>query len=430
MKTVQPSQRSNVDVSESKFRRLIERHLLPLLPGATLKDTSSGPGSSRATVAFHGPCTLSLKPSLKSTFHVEVTRRQAFANASTDNEVAEHSLARSFVHAVQLIAPGLGQPFERDIVSGLGRRIVARAVAQDRTQRQTVLAVLDQMTRWAVRSYEGKPISAAIGITDVKGGTVEFFDICKEDFSAVLTNGTDTMIECSANGKVQHYHALSMPEDLPDFAPYRLAGLAEWSRGGRIALALNRSGEILVLKHGRLVFVCRRGKWSFLTHEPIITQMGCPQDRAIRRAVYSSALDASFARTGACIGVITSGHVASGLWKNAVPKPEDHLQSTKSTKTQGLSQMIGDKKFQDLDRRFRQELLAIDGATLITHDGTIVAVGAILKIDGGSTGGGRLAAAKTLSQYGLGIKVSQDGPIQGFRSDPGVMSEQPEFSVM
>jgi hypothetical protein len=92
--------------------------------------------------------------------------------------------------------------------------------------------------------------------------------------------------------------------------------------------------------------------------------------------------------------------------------------------------MIGCNKFQELDRRFRQELLAIDGATLIGHDGTVLAVGAILKIEGGSTGGGRLAAAQTLSQYGLGIKVSQDGPIQGFRSEPGVLPSEPVFSVM
>jgi len=286
------------------------------------------------------------------------------------------------------------------------------------------------MVRWSTRSYEGKPISAAFGITEALGETVSFHDFSKEDFSAVLTNGTDTMIECSADGTIQDYHALAIPSKLPDHAPHRLAGLADWARGGRIVLALNRSGEILVLKHGRLVFVCRRGKWSFLTHEPIITQMKCPRDRDIRREIYSSALDASFARTGACIGVVTSDHVLSAAWKKAVPREEDHLQSPRSTKTEALAQMIGRKRFQDLPRRFRQELLAIDGATLVAYDGTLLAVGAILKIEGGSTGGGRLAAARTLGQYGLGIKISQDGPIQGFRGEPGTLAEEPAFSVM
>ena len=422
--------RKYVNLSESKFRKLINKNLLPLIPGSRLLKFAGEESKSRTTVTFRGPCKLSLKPMPKSAFHVEVTRSQPFAKASSSEQVTEYSLAKSFVQSVQIIAPGLGEVFEADIVRGLGRRIVAGAIKQDARQRRTVLMILDQMTRWAMRSYEGKPISAAIGVTEDTGGTVEFFETCQEDFSAVLTNGTDTMIECSADGRIQGYHALSPSRDLRDFAPHRLTPLAEWSRGGRIGLALNRNGEILILKHGRLVFVCRRGKWSFLTHEPIITQMGCPQDRGIRRAMYSSALDASFARTGACLGVVTSGHVASEAWKKIVPRKDDHLQIAESIKTESLAKMIGGRKFQDLDRRFRQELLAIDGATIIGYDGTILAVGAILRIEGGSTGGRRLAAARALSQYGLGIKVSQDGPIQGYRGSPGNMPDRPIFNVM
>ena len=111
-------------------------------------------------------------------------------------------------------------------------------------------------------------------------------------------------------------------------------------------------------------------------------------------------------------------------------RKDDHLQIAESIKTESLAKMIGGRKFQDLDRRFRQELLAIDGATIIGYDGTILAVGAILRIEGGSTGGRRLAAARALSQYGLGIKVSQDGPIQGYRGSPGNMPDRPIFNVM
>lgn len=363
--------RSGALISEAKFKRLVKRHFVPLLSGAAITSGKKGAGLSRSTVAFHGPCTLSLKPSVKSTFQVEITRSQAFARASAKEQVTEYSLATSFVHAVQTIAPGLGSAFERDIVNGLGRRIVARAISENTQQRQTVFRVLDQMTRWAARSYEGKPISAASGVSENSSGDVGFYDVCREEFSAVLTNGVDTMIECSANGKVLKHHQLSAPRRLPDFAPHRLAPIARWAKGKRIGIVLNRNGEILVLKHGKLVFVCRRGRWSFLTHEPIITQMGSPQRRVIRRAVYSSSLDASFARTGACIGVVTSGHVANNAWKGAVPKAGDYLQTVDSIKTKALAQMIGGKKFQDLDRRFRQELLAIDGATLIGHDGTV-----------------------------------------------------------
>jgi hypothetical protein len=64
----------------------------------------------------------------------------------------------------------------------------------------------------------------------------------------------------------------------------------------------------------------------------------------------------------------------------------------------------------------RAELLALDGATIIDHLGALLAVGAIVQIQAGSTGGGRLAAAKTLAGLGLGVKISQDGQVRGFDS--------------
>jgi hypothetical protein len=72
------------------------------------------------------------------------------------------------------------------------------------------------------------------------------------------------------------------------------------------------------------------------------------------------------------------------------------------------------------------ELVAIDGATVLSHRGELLAVGAILKIPGGSESGGRLAAAKAISAKGLGIKVSQDGGITGYR----LGRSKPAFQVM
>jgi len=71
-------------------------------------------------------------------------------------------------------------------------------------------------------------------------------------------------------------------------------------------------------------------------------------------------------------------------------------------------------------------MAAIDGATVIDNTGTVLAVGAIIKIPGGSSGGGRLAAAKELSKLGMGLKVSQDGAIRGFHDG----NEEPTFSVL
>ena len=96
---------------------------------------------------------------------------------------------------------------------------------------------------------------------------------------------------------------------------------------------------------------------------------------------------------------------------------DNFLMESKCIKSSTIRQLIKDRKFQELDRKFRQDLIAMDGATVIGYDGTIIAVGAIIKIEAGSSGGGRLAAARTLSNYGVSIKISNDGSMQGFKMD-------------
>lgn len=182
-------------------------------------------------------------------------------------------------------------------------------------------------------------------------------------------------------------------------------------------MTLNRNREILIFRDKQIQFCQRAGQWHFLTHEPVLIQMGTPHSLEVRRAVYETSLDASFARTGACIGIASSSFV--GKVSDYVSK-DDQLRSY-TIKSRTIGKIIAGKPFHELDRRIRQELVAIDGATVLSHDGSVLAVGAILKIPPGSTGGGRLAAARALSNLGLGIKVSQDGRISGFRpkrSDP------------
>ena len=57
----------------------------------------------------------------------------------------------------------------------------------------------------------------------------------------------------------------------------------------------------------------------------------------------------------------------------------------------------------------------MDGATVLTHTGEVLTAGSIVRVPGGSTGGGRRAAALQLSKLGLAVKISADGPITGFR---------------
>jgi len=57
----------------------------------------------------------------------------------------------------------------------------------------------------------------------------------------------------------------------------------------------------------------------------------------------------------------------------------------------------------------------------VRWDGVLLAAGAILELHDVKRGnqGGRSAAAKALSRFGMGIKVSEDGMISGYKLETG-----------
>jgi hypothetical protein len=127
----------------------------------------------------------------------------------------------------------------------------------------------------------------------------------------VLTNSFDTMLVADYGGQLLAYAAMASPAQPPPLAPVRLGAVAQWSaeHPDRLALVLNRAHELLVLRHGALVFAHRAGRWFFLAPEAIVQQMGGPRNPELRRAVYASCLDASFAGTGACLGILNAENV-------------------------------------------------------------------------------------------------------------------------
>jgi hypothetical protein len=411
-------------MKEKQLHALTSDFLVQFLAGARLEPKSRPSTASDTLVALADPCTILFKAEKADTYRLALKRSQPFDKVKAGT-ITESAVVTAFVEVVRRMQVGLSRWYNADLRAAFPRRVVAKALCATRVEEETVLTAIDQLSEWAGREYEGKPIPASLGfIRDGTGGTVPFVDICKKDFSAVLSNGFDTLLTININGKMLGHETLPAPTTPHSFSPYRMSAIAEWATKDRIALALNRAGEILIFNNHQLRFTRRSGSWHFLTHTPVLTQMGRPDKREVRQAVYETCLDASFARTGACIGVVTSGH--AGKWKTVATSADDYLDNPSSTKTKAIASIIGTRKFQDMDRRVRQELVAIDGATLLDHEGVILAVGAILKIGGGSTGGGRLTAAKALSSLGLGIKVSQDGGIRGFHDE----KDEPKFQLM
>lgn len=419
-------------MDEALLRNIATSYLVPFFSGAKLLTKAMRSSRHDSRVAFTGPQSIAFKISSRDRYRLVLTREQPFATKSSASIIPEIEVVRSFVSVLRSLDDSLENAALRtDLLSTFQRRIVAKAINSGDVdgQEEVLLAGIDQLSRWAARLYEGAPISAAIGFRHKpqtsSAPTLEGLD--SHDFSSVLSNGHDTILEFDFAGRLVGHESIRIENGLASFCPYRHASIADWTADDehkrRVAMILNRVGEILICRDKQLLFARRSGKWHFLTHGPLITQMGTPHDSKIRTAVYETCLDASFARTGACIGIVSSSQI--GNWKQVVVSEDDYLAKPTSMKSAAIARIVGSKKFHALDRRLRQELVAIDGATVISHKGDILSVGAILKIPGGSTGGGRRAAAQALARLGLGIKVSQDGSITGFRLSP-----EPAFALM
>lgn len=416
-------------MNEALLREISEAYLLPFFSGAKIADTSVPSSASENTVAFVDPQTIAFKVNRADAYRLQFRRDQPFAQKA--DPARETQVIEAYVTVLERMSNELNGPLKDDLLSTSQRRVVAESAAEP-GKGDELLTVIDHMALWATRLYEGAPIASAIGI-DPSVSVPESLPLAKlaeQDFFAVLSNGFDTMLTLSTDLNFTGHEVLRATPSAGGFCPWRHSAIAAWTAGvkGRVAVVLNRLGEILIFRDGQLLFARRSGRWHFLTHGPIIRQMRVPKDQDIRKAIYETALDASFARTGACIGVIAAGGMEAA---KVMIAETDWLSKRRSDKAQAIAAIVGTKKFHELDRTVRQELAAIDGATVIDHVGTVVAVGAILKIDGGSTGGGRTAAAKKLATLGLGVKISQDGGISGYRrKNENSENMPPDFNVM
>lgn len=402
-------------MEEALLRDISTRFLLPFFSGAEL-DQKSVPSTAREnTVSFKNPQLIHFKVKREDTYRLQFRRDQPFA--TNDDPAREIRLINAFIDIVRSMEDALNSDLKEDLLSTFQRRVIAKTVASDFEIESTVLAVIDQFLLWASRLYEGAPISSAFGITATEDGSPDLAlkDFSDNDFGAVLSNGIDTLLEFDKKLQFRGHLVLQRVNQIANFSPWRYLALANWTSSDQagIALVLNRLGEILIFSHGQLLFAKRSGAWHFLTHEPVIRQMVIPKDPNVRRAIYETALDASFSRTGACLGVVSYGRNHSKLINN-----DDLLASSTSAKSKAFKKIINQNRFQDLPRELRQELVAIDGSTVVDHTGLVLAVGAILSLPGGSLGGGRTAAAIELGKLGLGVKVSQDGKVTGYSNHP------------
>lgn len=288
----------------------------------------------------------------------------------------------------------------------------------------------------------------------------------KSDNSAVFTDGIFSGIRLDQNGELISFitRKTEIPpsnHDFVSFVPYQFEDIAQHCVANAVGIILQSNGEILIIKNRSICFAKRGNKWVSFDWERVRDNLypyfmcGNKQDNKIIerkiKEIYCTLLDVSFSHTGGCLAIVIpgiksediskiikerfdlslSGKLPEGVSSESLEKIEilKHLVSDSvhinCAEEVGCEQIVdeadmaayhatGMNSFFKLDKPLRKEILSLDGATVVSLNGFFYCAGSIVSVHGGSSGGGRSAAAKRLAQMGVGIKISEDGYIEAY----------------
>lgn len=310
-----------------------------------------------------------------------------------------------------------------------------------------IAELIHRLENWSVKTYEGKKVTFGFIINPDEQSSFAskeygtWLDFLQSDYSATLTDCIHSAIMLDKNCDFVRYVSLTEGNQIQNYTlgglPYRFAGIIQNHVIDKcIGIFLLSNGDILLSKNGELRFVKRNLKWlnvSFGAFRNAIKSY--VRDAILQVSIYSSVLDVSFAHTGGIISIVrdidtlkSSGvlddvdYLLNGMDYSILKKSkqDDNPNMTVKEitpillKRAAISSLIANNNFQCLDRKLRVELISMDGACIIDTKGNICASGAIIKNDSGSSEGGRGAAARKLSNYGIAIKISTDGYVEIF----------------
>ena len=306
-------------------------------------------------------------------------------------------------------------------------------------------SMLCRMEEWASKTYEGKRVPFGFVVDfDAKANkdTASYLHFLQNDCSAVFTDGVFSGIQLDQKGRVLSFITRNTPikTHQPEnemFVPHQFSDIAQHCFGNAIGVIVLTNGEILLVKNRAICFAKRGTRWVSFDWNRIRTQLlpyfltteNADMTDIVRKikVIYNTLLDVSFSHVGGCLSIIVPGIDDDEISKvikerfdlGVAGKLPDGVSSESKEKIKVLRYLLVDNSFNirsffDLDAPLRKEILSLDGATVVSLDGSFYCAGSIVAVPSGSTGGGRTAAAKKLAHLGVGIKISEDGYIEAY----------------
>lgn len=302
-----------------------------------------------------------------------------------------------------------------------------------------VSRMLHALSQWSNRTYEGRKIPYSFLLTLDKIKVRNIDTVCsflKDDASALLTDGISSYLEIGEKISYKvatYYNAEQLGSNMP-IVPYRFSSFGNECSGRSLGIILTVQGDILFVRKKKLVFAKRNNEWHSYDYDAFNTALfkdvpemhvDANQKNSRIKMIYLTCLDVAFARTGGCLAVCIEDNlndVKKCINPNDIHRPfnkkerADHNHKREVLEYVVINSII----FHELCRKARQEILGVDGATVITTDGRFITTGAIMDNKFKNElkdmhGGARTKIAMKLSEFGIAIKISADGYIECYK---------------
>lgn len=403
------------------FRDMLRAYLLPLLYGAEILGPETLDRGSLPPVCFNSRHMLRIALAPGSRIFFTLKRKVPF------NEEE-----RAFVEQVILgLHGGAGQSYDYSLVNSAVERAIAHRVNAEYAE--AIFAVFQIYKEWSAPENAGALHTTGFYFSRGKGPGGNFFALKNETRVKAMGVSSDTLLALGRTGDILSVENIApAPIDYRRTqlleSPLNYADLALWASSRRkAAVRLTSDGDILVFADKKLLFMRRGAYWRSYPHtlagiNELLPDEGPDLTPEVRKAVYLTGLDLSFAAIRACIGILPQGCRSAEQIKDLCPG-RFLTSANLSGGDKLMAGLIKNKRFHDLARRFRMEMSAMDGALIIDNQGRILSVGAgFAALQEGDANLER-EAARCFAREGLGVSIAENGTVEVFGCHSGACNQ-------
>lgn len=352
----------------------------------------------------------------------------------------EHTICREFATILYEVisSNSLKNGLYKQISYGFDEEVISRSIKSDTGFNCDIGGIFKELHKITEQTYENKSLTFGIVISekypDYEGKLSFPSDFFEKKKYKLLSDGFNTTYVLNPKGYLYSLEEIREGKEKhgKHYYPEWLAHLAQKSKGKSIGIGLTKAGDIVVTQGGSLKYTYHAGGWRYWNHRYYVQYLrgmakakGWTSNKqlgSVLTAIYRASLNISFRKTGGLFLVLKNKKD-----KYKVVRRGDAINDAKRDDLDNiLDRSLPGKTIQKIQTSVISELAGIDGAIVVTREGSLLAYGAILdsslKKGIKGTEGSRTKAAIKASHFGLAVKISSDGDIDAYSDSDNLLT--------